>query len=58
LAPGSSLERRTTHDRILVKREEEKEAKKGGIIIPVWVACGLGGEFSHRWLNVHRASGV
>ena len=22
------------HDRILVKREEEKEAKKGGIIIP------------------------
>ena len=25
---------RPLHDRILVKREEEKEAKKGGIIIP------------------------
>jgi chaperonin GroES len=25
---------RPLHDRILVKRDEEKEAKKGGIIIP------------------------
>ena len=25
---------RPLHDRILVKREEEKDAKKGGIIIP------------------------
>ena len=25
---------RPLHDRILVRREEEKEAKKGGIIIP------------------------
>ena len=25
---------RPLHDRILVKREEEKESKKGGIIIP------------------------
>jgi chaperonin GroES len=25
---------RPLHDRIVVKREEEKEAKKGGIIIP------------------------
>ena len=25
---------RPLHDRILVKREEEKEVKKGGIIIP------------------------
>jgi chaperonin GroES len=25
---------RPLHDRILVKREEEKEAKKGNIIIP------------------------
>ena len=27
---------RPLHDRILVRREEEKEAKKGGIIIPDW----------------------